>query len=101
MEKDEKEYVTLRTSGGEKKFERVASIELGGRQYAVLAPAESVPGLDENQALVFEVSKGEGEMARLNIVTDPALIERIFQEYMSLRLRENEERARNKGGGPA
>jgi uncharacterized protein YrzB (UPF0473 family) len=91
----ESALITLHAGDGtERNFEKVASIRLDGTQYAVLAPTAPMPGLAENQALVFEVAPGDGETARLNLVTDPVVLENIFQEYTTQILRENEDRAR-------
>lgn len=93
----ENKMISLWTGDGrEIKFEQVAGIRLGNRRFAVLAPVEKLPGMQENQALVFEITKGEGEDARLNIVTDPVIVEAVFQEYQAVMARKMEEQARAK-----
>ena len=93
----ENNMISLWTGDGrEMKFEQVAGIRLGSRRFAVLAPVEKLPGMQDNQALVCEITKGEGEDARLNIVTDPALVEAVFQEYQAVMAQKMEDQARAK-----
>ena len=94
---NENETVTLYgADGNELKFKPVASVPLEGSIYSVLAPLEPIPGMNDNQALVFEVKELEGGRAALNIVTDTAVVYRVFEAYGELTLRETDERARKK-----
>lgn len=91
---EQNNIISLRNADGkEMKFEKVASVALSGKSYAVLAPIEKLPGMPENSALVFEVQR-DGDNARLNIVTDSEEIERVYSVYAAQKLAETEEQAR-------
>ena len=93
----DEEIISLHSADGkELKFTRVASVPMDGKTYAVLAPVEPLPGMQANQALVFEVTGREGEMAALNIVTDAAIVRAVYETYGEITLRETEEKARKK-----
>lgn len=83
----------LSADGKELRFEQVAGIRLGARQYAVLSPADEVPGVQKNQALVFAVDPGDPQRASLRLVTDPAVIEAVFREYSAIMQKEFEKRS--------
>lgn len=83
----------LSADGKELRFEQVAGIRLGARQYAVLSPADEVPGVQKNQALVFAVDSGDPQRASLRLVTDPAVIEVVFREYSAIMQKEFEKRS--------
>ena len=93
----DEEVITLRSADGkELRFKAVASVPLEGRQFSVLAPEEPFPGMSDNQALVFEITGKNDETAAMNIVTDPYLINRVFDEYSAIMMRKTEEQARKK-----
>ena len=83
----------LSADGKELRFEQVAGIRLGARQYAVLSPADEVLGVQKNQALVFAVDSGDPQRASLRLVTDPAVIEVVFREYSAIMQKEFEKRS--------
>lgn len=86
--------VALLSADGKKlHFEQVAGIRLGAQQYAVLSPADEVPGVQKNQALVFAVDSGDAQRAALRLVTDPAVIEAVFREYSAIMQKEFEKRS--------
>lgn len=80
----------LSADGKELRFEQVAGIQLGTQQYAVLSPVEEIPGIQKNQALIFAVDSGDPRRASLRLVTDPAVIEAVFQEYSAIMQKEFE-----------
>lgn len=82
--------------GAELRFKRLASVPIDAAVYLVLVPEEPVPGLADNQALVFEVRQEPNGMAALNIVTDTHLITQVYGEYQELMLRRTDELARKK-----
>ncbi len=93
----DEEIVSLYGADGrEMKFKKVASVPMDGRIYVVLAPVEAIPGMNDNQALVFEVKELEDGRAALNIVTDPATVYQVYETYGEITLRETEEKARKK-----
>lgn len=94
---NEEEAVSLYDANGrEMKFKKVASVPMDGTMYAVLAPAEPVPGMNDNQALVFEVRELAGGKAALNIVTDLSVVCQVYEAYGEMTLRQTDEKARKK-----
>ena len=94
---EEDDIVVLHSaSGKETRFRRIASVPLGESRYAVLAPEVPFPGMQEGQALVFEVTEKNGEMASMNIVTDQGLVNEVFDAYTAIMLRKTEEQALKK-----
>ena len=82
------DIVTLSTADGQEvKLLEIAGIAHRGRFYAILKPIEPkdlFPQLGEDEALVFEVTRGEGERDLFAIVTDDEIIEAVFAEYERL-----------------
>ena len=50
----------------------------------ILAPVEQVDGIDEDEALVFEVTEIDEENDNFELVTDDAIIDEVFKEYTRL-----------------
>lgn len=93
----DEETVSLHSADGkEMKFKKVATVPMEDSMYVVLAPVEAIPGMEDNQALVFKVSERNGERAALNIVTDPGIIYDVYETYGKITLLQTEERARKK-----
>lgn len=93
---EEKTVSLFSSSGHEMKFKKVASVPVDGRIYAVLAPLETISGMNDNQALVFEVRELDGGKAALNIVTDPSVVYQVYETYGEMTLRQTDETARKK-----
>lgn len=75
--------ITLHTADGKPlQLEPVAMLRLGTDEYAVLAPIGQESG--QKQAYVFSVTKGVDGEASLRIVTDPDVLNAVFQEYCAL-----------------
>lgn len=64
-------------------FTQIAVIPLNGRVYAILQPVELQPGMEEDEALVFEVLEGDQD-GSLEICLDDGVIDQVFDEYYRL-----------------
>lgn len=64
-------------------FSQVAVIPLNEKIYVILAPVNKVPGVNENEALVFAVEEIEDEDC-LVIVDDEEIIIKVFDLYYDL-----------------
>ena len=85
MANDDDDIVTLVSSEGEEvDFVEVAGIAFQGEFYAILQPVELLEGMEEDEALVFKVTKGEGGEDKFEIELDDAVIDAVFAEYNKL-----------------
>ncbi len=87
---DEEEFadddiVTLMTADGEEvDFVEIAGIAHKGKFYAILQPVELLEGMDEDEALVFEVVRNADGSDGFNVVLDDEIIDAVFAEYNRL-----------------
>ena len=82
MEEDNDDIVTLQTADGEEvDFVEIAGIAYEGNFYAILQPVELLEGMDEDEALVFLVERGENGEDKFSIVTDDDIMDAVFAEY--------------------
>jgi uncharacterized protein YrzB (UPF0473 family) len=82
---EDDDIVTLTTANGEEvDFVEIAGIAYGGKFYAILQPVELLDGMDDDEALVFRVSRGRDGEDKFDIETDDYIIERVFEEYNRL-----------------
>ncbi len=81
---NEDDIITLTTAEGEEvDFVEIAGIAHKGNFYAILQPVELLDGMDDDEALVFRVTKGrDGD--QFSIETDDAIIDAVFAEYNRL-----------------
>ena len=76
------DIVTLLSATGEEiDFVEIAGIAYKGRFYAILQPVELLEGMDEDEALVFEVTRAASGDDQFNIVLDDEIIDAVFAEY--------------------
>lgn len=81
----EDDIVTLLSADGEEvDFVEIAGIALDGKFYAVLQPVELLEGMEEDEALVFEVGRNADGSDNFTIVTDDDIIDAVFEEYNRL-----------------
>lgn len=86
-ELDEEEFadddiVTLLSSNGEEvEFIEIAGIAHKGNFYVILQPVELIEGMNEDEALVFKVSRNETGEDKFEIVLDDEIIDAVFTEY--------------------
>ena len=79
------DIVTLRSADGEDiEFVEIAGIAHKGNFYAILQPVELLEGMNEDEALVFLVSRDEEGNDRFEICLDDDIIEAVFAEYNRL-----------------
>lgn len=76
--------ITLTSASGEEiEFEEIAGIAYGGNFYVILQPVELLEGMDDDEALVFKVTRGpNGD--NFQIETDDDIISHVFEEYNRL-----------------
>ncbi|MBQ7307964.1 MAG: DUF1292 domain-containing protein [Clostridia bacterium] len=76
------DIVTLLSATGEQiDFLEIAGIAYKGKFYAILQPVELLDGMSEDEALVFQVSRGENGEDKFEIELDEDIIEAVFKEY--------------------
>lgn len=85
MEEDEDDIVTLLSAEGEEiDFVEIAGIAYKGSFYAILQPVELLDGMDDDEALVFKVTRGKDGEDKFEIELDDAVIDAVFAEYNKL-----------------
>ena len=84
MAENEDRITLVSASGEEIDFIEVAGIAHDGKFYAILAPEEPLEGMDDDEALVFEVTRGANGEDSYNIVTDDDILDAVFAEYNRL-----------------
>lgn len=85
MVNDDDDVVTLMSANGEEiDFVEIAGIAYRGNFYAILQPVELLEGMEEDEALVFKVSRGKDGDDRFEIELDDAVIDGVFAEYNRL-----------------
>ena len=79
------DIVTLMTESGEEvDFVEIAGIAHNGKFYAILQPVELLEGMDDDEALVFEVVRNADGSDGFNVVLDDEIIDAVFAEYNRL-----------------
>ncbi len=84
LEDDDDVIVLMSADGQEVEFVEIAGINLSGKFYAILQPVELLDGMDDDEALVFEVVRGEDGNDKFNIELDDEVIDAVFAEYNKL-----------------
>ena len=84
-DEDDDDIVTLFSADGEEiEFTEIAGIAYGGNFYAILQPVELLDGMDDDEALVFRVSRGPDGEDKFDIELDDDIIDAVFREYNRL-----------------
>lgn len=65
-------------------FEQIAIIPLNNTVYAILKPVEEMPGIAEDEAIVFEMVEDEENGDLLNVVSEEDVVNQVFEEYKKL-----------------
>jgi len=79
------DYITLTNADGEEvDFVEIAGIAYKGNFYAILQPVELLEGMDDDEALVFKVTKNRDGSDNFEIELDDEIIEAVFTEYGKL-----------------
>ncbi len=85
MKDDDDDVVTLLSADGEEiDFVEIAGIAYKGAFYAILQPVELLDGMDEDEALVFKVTRGKDGEDKFEIELDDSVIDAVFAEYNKL-----------------
>lgn len=85
MQNDDDDVITLMTADGEEvDFVEIAGIAYRGNFYAILQPVELLDGMEEDEALVFKVSRGKDGEDKFEIELDDTVIDAVFEEYNKL-----------------
>ena len=85
MENDDDDIVTLLSAEGEEiDFVEIAGIAYKGSFYAILQPVELLDGMDDDEALVFKVTRGKDGEDKFEIELDDTVIDAVFSEYNKL-----------------
>ena len=85
VDENEDEYVTLTSADGEEiDFVEIAGIAHEGKFYAILQPVELLEGMDDDEALVFEVTRDRDGGDHFEIVLDDDIISAVFEKYDEL-----------------
>ena len=79
------DIVTLLSKDGEEiRFIEIAGIAHKGNFYAILQPEELIPGMNDDEALVFKVTRGEDGQDKFEIELDDEIINAVFKTYYEL-----------------
>ena len=74
MEEDNDDVVTLLSANGEEiDFVEIAGIAYKGNFYAILQPVELLDGMDDDEALVFKVTRGKDGEDKFEIELDDSV----------------------------
>ena len=85
LDEDNEDPVTLYDEKGKAyKFDQVAIIPMEEKLFAILKPIDEVPGVADDEAIVFLISEKENGETTLVVETDEALAMRVFDEYYKL-----------------
>ncbi len=85
MEDEDDDIVTLLSADGEEiDFVEIAGIAHKGNFYAILQPVELLDGMDDDEALVFKVTRGKDGEDKFEIELDDSIIDAVFAEYNKL-----------------
>jgi hypothetical protein len=81
------------------KFDQIAIIPVEEQIFAILKPVDPMEGLNDDEALVFEIVEPEDEDEEdyLNLVSDIDLIDKVFEAYNKLMDEEEEKQKIGKG----
>ena len=79
------DVITLKTVTGEgMDFIEIAGIAYKGSFYAILQPVELLEGMEDDEALVFKVTRGNEGEDKFEIELDDEIIDAVFEEYNKL-----------------
>lgn len=82
---NEDDIVTLQTESGESvDFIEVAGIAYSKNFYVILQPVQLLDGMEDDEALVFKVSRGADGEDKFEIELDDEIIDAVFREYNRL-----------------
>lgn len=82
---DNDDIIVLNSADGEEvEFVEIAGIAYAGNFYAILQPVELLEGMDDDEALVFKVTKDSDGNDNFEIELDDEVLDAVFSEYNRL-----------------
>jgi uncharacterized protein YrzB (UPF0473 family) len=84
FENDDDIITLLSATGEEIDFVEIAGIAHKGNFYAILQPVELLEGMEDDEALVFKVSRNADGSDKFEIELDDEIIDAVFAEYNRL-----------------
>lgn len=66
------------------KFDQVAIIPLNEKLYAILKPIDEIPGVADDEAIVFAINENDNGETTLVVETDEPIAMQVFDEYYKL-----------------
>ena len=85
MEFDNDDIIVLKTVDGEEiRFIEIAGIAHNHNFYAILQPVELIEGMEDDEALVFKVTRDENGNDKFEIELDDEIIDIVFKKYDEL-----------------
>ena len=82
---EDNDIITLTSADGEEvDFVEIAGSAYKGNFYAVLQPVELLEGMDDDEALVFKVTRSANGEDNFEIEMDDDIIDAVFEEYNRL-----------------
>ena len=84
MENEDGTIITLLDENDkEVQFDLVMSFEYEGNKYIALLPVDKVPGVGDDEVVLLQVKKIDGEEQYVSI-DNPVLLDEVFNEFMEL-----------------
>lgn len=85
LDEDNEDPVTLYDENNKSfKFDQVAIIPLEEKLFAILKPIDEIPGVADDEAIVFAINEKPNGETSLIVEADEALAMRVFDEYYRL-----------------
>lgn len=85
FENEDDSIITLCNANNEEvDFIEIAGIALGSNYYLILQPVELLPGMSDDEALVFRVTRNSDGTDSFEIELDDDIIDAVFDEYNRL-----------------
>lgn len=85
MDNNQDEIITLRSATGEDiGFIAVAEINHKGGYYLILQPVELLPGMEDNEAIVFKIVRDRDGSETLQVELDDSIVDGVFEKYERL-----------------
>ena len=85
LDEDNEDPITLYDENSKAyKFDQVAIIPRDNKLYAILKPIDELPGVADDEAIVFAVNEAENGETSLIIETDEEIATKVFDDYYTL-----------------
>lgn len=84
-DEEDDDIITLTSADGEEiDFVEIAGIAHEGNFYVILQPVELLDNMDDDEALVFKVSRNSDGSDKFEIVLEEEIIDAVFEKYNEL-----------------